>query len=265
MAQGNDQKQPPSNRKNPYKEGTRSFLVAEALMAGETDKGKIVRQLGVMMDTVYNVTSELRRRGIKVAMHEIHKFYAPADLGAGESSGVGDPSAHGVMPSGTGAPEPVTPPADPSSGAPAIQAPVTPQGRSPSSESPSVTSRAPSVRQPAEIDYPRLAQEVVKAMAQGEAGVQPTPPGKEAPVEDVELIGEKVNYKIALNPEIFYRYSIFKAQAARMGRQWNGSLSDWIDLCTKDILAHYGMYPTVMYSKGRTMMIEVPVTQEERQ
>ncbi|MCJ7609202.1 hypothetical protein MUP00_05985, partial [Candidatus Bathyarchaeota archaeon] len=50
-------------------------------------------------------------------------------------------------------------------------------------------------------------------MMQGKP-TQPELPGKELPLEDVELIGEKVNYKIALNPEIFYRYSIFKAKAA---------------------------------------------------
>ena len=28
------------------------------------------------------------------------------------------------------------------------------------------------------------------------------------PLEDVEVVGEKVNYKVALNPEIFYRYNV---------------------------------------------------------
>ena len=42
-------------------------------------------------------------------------------------------------------------------------------------------------------------------------------PGKEIPLEDVELVGEKVNYKIALNPEIFYRYSILKVKVAASG------------------------------------------------
>jgi len=43
-------------------------------------------------------------------------------------------------------------------------------------------------------------------------------PGVAVPVEDVELVGEEINYKVALNPEIFYRYSVFKARAAALGR-----------------------------------------------
>jgi hypothetical protein len=43
---------------------------------------------------------------------------------------------------------------------------------------------------------------------------QPELPGTALPIEEVELVREKVNYKITLNPEIFYRYSIFKARAA---------------------------------------------------
>ena len=49
--------------------------------------------------------------------------------------------------------------------------------------------------------------------------VEPTPQTVQLPIEDVQLAGEKVNYRIALNPEIFFRYSVFKARAHR----WVGS------------------------------------------
>jgi hypothetical protein len=54
-------------------------------------------------------------------------------------------------------------------------------------------------------------------------------PGQPAPIEDVEPVGEKINYKIALSPEVF-RYTVFKAQVLRRGRKWDGSLSDFIDI-----------------------------------
>jgi hypothetical protein len=83
--------------------------------------------------------------------------------------------------------------------------------------------------------------------------------------EDVEVVGEKVNYKVALNPEIFWRYNVFKAEAERRGRQWNGSFSDFLDLATKDILAVYGIHPTVLSMKGKKIMVELPVEVEREQ
>jgi len=80
--------------------------------------------------------------------------------------------------------------------------------------------------------------------------------------EDVEVVGEKVNYKVALNPEIFWRYNVFKAEAERRGRSWNGSFSDFLDLATKDILAVYGIHPTVLSMKGKKIMVELPVEME---
>ena len=35
------------------------------------------------------------------------------------------------------------------------------------------------------------------------------------PIEDVQLAGEKVNHRIALNPGIFFRYSVFKALGSK--------------------------------------------------
>lgn len=49
---------------NPFKEGTKKFLVAERLLKEETDSNKIAKEVGVKKDTVYSVKSELRGLGI---------------------------------------------------------------------------------------------------------------------------------------------------------------------------------------------------------
>jgi hypothetical protein len=51
----------------------------------------------------------------------------------------------------------------------------------------------------------------------------PTPQNVQLPKENVQLAGEKVNYRIALNPEIFFRYSVFKARATSLGNKWEGT------------------------------------------
>jgi hypothetical protein len=81
--------------------------------------------------------------------------------------------------------------------------------------------------------------------------------GVNLPLEEVQLADEKVNYRIALNPEIFFRYTVFKARVASLGRKWDGTFSDWIDMATKDILAVYGMYPTVT-TKGKSFTVDIP-------
>jgi hypothetical protein len=48
---------------------------------------------------------------------------------------------------------------------------------------------------------------------------EPAPQTVQLPIETVQFAGEKVNYRIALNPEIFFRYSVFKARAASLGRK----------------------------------------------
>lgn len=82
------------------------------------------------------------------------------------------------------------------------------------------------------------------------------PEGVELIGEAVDVTAEKVNYKIALNPEIFYRYNIFKAKA---GERWKGNFSDWLDLVTRDILKVYGLYPGVLTVKGRKLVVELPM------
>ena len=78
-----------------------------------------------------------------------------------------------------------------------------------------------------------------------------SPSEVELPMEEAEVVGEKVNYKLALNPEIFWRYNVFKAEVMRRGKKWEGTLSDFIDLATKDVLAVYGIYPTVVTMSGK--------------
>ena len=116
----------------------------------------------------------------------------------------------------------------------------------------------------------QLVEEVARRVLEllrNENPQRSTRPAEVLPLEaeDVEVVGEKVNYKVALNPEIFWRYSVFKAEAERRGRQWNGSFSDFLDFATKDILAVYGIHPTVLSMKGKKLMVELPVEVEREQ
>jgi len=81
---------------------------------------------------------------------------------------------------------------------------------------------------------------------------------REFPAEDVEVIGERLNYKVALNPAIFSRYDKFKAVCLKRGNQWNGDFADFLDMATKDILAVFGIYDTVVEFRGGKYLIEVP-------
>lgn len=51
---------------NPFKEGTKKYLVAQRLIAGETDKKKIVRDIGVSIHTLYTFASDLRADGYNI-------------------------------------------------------------------------------------------------------------------------------------------------------------------------------------------------------
>jgi hypothetical protein len=51
----------------------------------------------------------------------------------------------------------------------------------------------------------------VEAISPEVRPVEDLPQEVQLPIEDVQLAGEKVNYCIALNPEIFFRYNVFKA------------------------------------------------------
>ena len=78
------------------------------------------------------------------------------------------------------------------------------------------------------------------------------------PGEEIEILGEKLNYKIALNPAIFSRYDKFKAVVLRRGGTWTGDFADFLDMSTKDILAVYGIYDTVVEFRDGRILFEVP-------
>jgi hypothetical protein len=110
----------------------------------------------------------------------------------------------------------------------------------------------------------RIAQRVIEEL-KPKVPPEELPPGVVSlPMEEVEVVGEKVNYKVALNPEIFHRYNTFKAEVTRRGKKWEGDFSDFLDLATKDILAVYGIYPTTVTLRGRKLLVELPFETEEK-
>jgi hypothetical protein len=52
------------------------------------------------------------------------------------------------------------------------------------------------------------------------------PPGVELPIQNVDVIAEKVNFRLSLDPEIFFRYNVFKARVKALGKEWDGTISD---------------------------------------
>jgi hypothetical protein len=53
-------------------------------------------------------------------------------------------------------------------------------------------------------------------------------------LEEVEVVGEKVNYKVALNPDVFWRFNVFKAQNQRLtsmgkAKPFQGDFSDFLN------------------------------------
>jgi biotin operon repressor len=55
--------QAPQGPTNPYRAKTKMFAVADRLLSGETDQGKIARELGVSLKTVHNTASDLKKHG----------------------------------------------------------------------------------------------------------------------------------------------------------------------------------------------------------
>ncbi|MBU1082638.1 MAG: hypothetical protein KKB59_19285 [Spirochaetes bacterium] len=79
------------------------------------------------------------------------------------------------------------------------------------------------------------------------------------PGEEIEVIGEKVNYKIALDPEIFSTYNKFKAICEKRGNTWDKDFSDFIMLSVKDAMSIHGIYDMILEVKGDRMLFEMPV------
>jgi hypothetical protein len=220
----------PSNPKIPFREGTKKYLLAKRLIAGDEDDELICRELGIKKATLWNVRSELRKLGLlKRGNSETPPTQSPHQNTEKTDSPQSSPNPQQTLES-----EPKQKP-------------------NPTSELPELSSELISEIARKVADY--LGKEE-NPKAKPLSGVMPLE------AEDVEVVGEKVNYKVALNPEIFWRYSVFKAEAERRGRQWNGSFSDFLDLATKDILAVYGIHPTVLSMKGKKLMVELPVEVE---
>ncbi|MCJ7631598.1 hypothetical protein MUP77_04255, partial [Candidatus Bathyarchaeota archaeon] len=57
----------------PWGEETDRYKVAKALIAGETDKGKMMKELGVSINAIYNVTTDLTGMGVPLAIHQKKK------------------------------------------------------------------------------------------------------------------------------------------------------------------------------------------------
>jgi hypothetical protein len=61
---------PAAGPTNPYQQGTKKFLVAQRLIAGEIDKAKTAKDIGVSMNTIYNVISDLRSHGYVLSIDD---------------------------------------------------------------------------------------------------------------------------------------------------------------------------------------------------
>jgi len=235
--------QPSKPIKIPYNPGSRSYIVAQMLLEGKKDDDTICKEVGVEKKTMWTVKAKLRRLGLiaprtktpETPQETLLKTSQPA---LHEPTSIGKESNPNVeVPSANPTPTPT----------PTQQAQQPPQQL--------VEEVARRVVELLKTENPLFSK-------RSDARSEGVPPLE---AEDVEVIGEKVNYKVALNPEIFWRYNVFKAEAERRGRPWNGSFSDFIDLATKDILAVYGIHPTVLSMKGKKLMVELPVEVEREQ
>lgn len=150
---------------------------------------------------------------------------------------------------------------------PAVQPPQTPQVTVP----PSTTSTPPQPASPAKSDVGTLALqpqqidqiakrvvELFQNSAKAEALTPKDNDGQDLAMVDVEVEGDKVPYRMALNPEIFHNYNIFKALSIRKGNSWKGTFGDWLFMCTRDILKVYGIYPTVISMQSGKLLVELP-------
>lgn len=93
------------------------------------------------------------------------------------------------------------------------------------------------------------------------SGYDPTgnPSGiSDFPGEEIEVIGEKINYKIALDPAIFSTYNKFKAICIKRGNKWEKDFSDFLMMSVNDAMSFYGIYDMIVEVKGDKMLFEMP-------
>lgn len=222
--------------KNPYKAGTKRFLIAERILRGETDNAKIASEIGADVHTVYNVRSELK------------KIYPK---------------------------EPTPTPSPTSSTSPAHQKPP----EQPSTvSSPSESTPKSNIKSELTGDSLKLTSELVDEIVRKVTDIlrkEQSPPSPSTPKteklpegvspigEEVEVVGEKVNYKVALNPEIFHFYNLFKAEVERRGRKWDGDFSDFLYMAAKDVLTVHGIHPAVVTLSRGNLLLRLPLKVEE--
>jgi hypothetical protein len=133
---------------------------------------------------------------------------------------------------------------------------------------PALLKQEPQAEQLTEDTVKRIAKEVV-SMMQNPAEPQlekPFPKGfTPLPMEEVEVAGDRINIKVALNPLIYSRLMKFKAANLDLAKNdqrikvFSGDLGDFIDLATKTLLNVYGIYPDVsLRLRGGNLLIELP-------
>ncbi|MCJ7632050.1 hypothetical protein MUP77_06605 [Candidatus Bathyarchaeota archaeon] len=257
-------------QENPFPENTDKYRIAKALIEGETNRVKMVRELGVSINTIYNVTGDLTTKGYVLAIqqkpkkpitpssssstssHRTHQRLVPGDFSSEESSeftqNEDDETSENGVENLTGDTRQLT-------------------GELRNEEMSESRRRRIS---PVSDKNISVTPESLRAMMKGIMLEMSRPaeveklPGISVPVEEVELVGEKINYKVALNPEIFYRYSVFKARAEALGNKWDGDFSDFLDIATKDVLTVHGLYPTVLtVGKSGKMLVEIPMSAQQ--
>jgi hypothetical protein len=224
------------------------------ILEGKKDDETICREVGVEKKTLWTVKSKLRRLGYIAPRTKIAQSpqETPRETPQERSHTETRQESLEYAPHET---SPINKPSNP----------TTP----PPSPTPTPTLTPQTQQLPQEL-VEEVARRVVELLkGENESRTKRSEPREEGVLpleaEDVEVVGEKVNYKVALNPEIFWRYSVFKAEAERRGRKWDGTFSDFLDIATKDILAVYGIHPTVLSMKGKKLMVELPVEVEREQ
>ncbi|MCJ7633811.1 hypothetical protein MUP77_15670 [Candidatus Bathyarchaeota archaeon] len=194
---------------NPYRPGSKKFQIAELLIRGEVDRGKIMRAVDVGVNVVYNVSCDLKLRGIELAITRK------------------SPIAHNSI----GPATPITQDED----SPDEEETVSPQ------ESAVINVDKETLR-----EILRETVQEVYRMKYGDGAQETQLREVGLRFEDVEIEAETVNVKVPLSPAVFHRYSIFQARLAANGTQWHGSFSDFLDLATRATLELHGLYPVVL-------------------
>ena len=227
--------------KNPFEEGTKSYLVAKALIDGEVDRSKVARELKVSLNTIYNITGQLGRMGYPLAIHGKKRKVeysttatAPATAtvthathGEGSESGSESGSEINLTQNQSGSGGGASDKNRTQSGNQSTRSGNTGrtysedevrleiqraiaglQSGKGSSQSGSDTTQSGKIppqsgSNVAPVDLKETIRSTLQELlGQAPDGVQKLP-GTAVPFEDVEIIGEKVNYKVALNPEVF--------------------------------------------------------------